>query len=128
MDDVCLGCPKLEELTFRVPMSQPMEYPQVPKSLKDEEKFFHLTRLYLKFWHGGNEKWDADGKEAYDEENEEYLKDNEKIARDAQTFQRFKKYLEIKCPKLKNCLNMTHGDDDIEFESQEMTDLKAKMT
>ena len=125
MDDICSNCPLLEEFTFEV-HSQPMEYPQVPKSLKDEEKFFHLTRLDLSFWHGGYAKYDSDGDEAYDEESGEYLKDNEKFERDAQTFQRFKKYLEEKCPKLKNNINLKHDYEDLTYESQEITDLKAK--
>lgn len=103
MDDICLGCPKLEELAFHIQHSQPMEYPEVPKSLKDEEKFFCLTRLYLSFWHGGNEKDDFD-----------------------ETFLRFKKYLVEKCPKLKNNINFKHDSVNVEYESQEMTDLKAK--
>ena len=126
MDNICLGCPKLEEFTYNIPFSQPMEYPEVPKSLKDEEKFFHLTRLNLSFWHGGYEKYDSNGEEAYDEELEEYLKDNEKFERDAQTFQRFKKYLEEKCPRLKNKVSLKHDYENLRYESQEMTDLQAE--
>ena len=101
-----------------------MVYPhQVPKSLKDEEKFLHLTRLYIKF---SPDSYQKPNEDIENEEDEEFIFDNEKFEHDAQIFQRFKKYLEEKCPKLKNCINMKHDEDYIIYESQEITDLKAK--
>ena len=101
MDGICSSCPLLEEFTFEVQSSQPTVYPRVPKSLKDEEKFFHLTRLYIKFAPDSYRKFNEDME---NEEDEEFIFDNEKFEHDAQTFQRFKKYLEEKCPKLRNKL------------------------
>ena len=72
MDGICSNCPLLEEFTFEVDNSQPMEYPQIPKSLKDEEKFFHLTRLYIKFGPDSYKKPNEDSEDSEDEEYEEY--------------------------------------------------------